>query len=393
MSTGKSNSSHHIRTRLTRLGRDPSQQHGFVNGPIYRGSTVLYPTLEELRTRRQKYLYGTRGTPTTDNLETAWSEISGAEGTVIVPSGLMAIAVALQSCLNAGDHLLVPDSVYRPCRVFCDGFLTRFGVETTYYDPMIGAGIKALIRKNTKAVFTEAPGSQTFEVQDIPAIAEVAHAAGCLVLMDNTWATPLYFPPHDMGVDIAIEAGTKYLGGHSDLLMGLVSANKKAWPALRATYDIMAPCPGPEDVFLALRGMRSMKLRLDEANKQGMIMADWFKSRPEVKTVLHPAFPECPGHEFWKRDFTGASGLFSVVLHQVSEQALARFLDGLEIFGMGFSWGGFESLVTPFDATDYRTATRFDQNGTYLRFQIGLEDCDDLKADLSAAFARLTQGD
>ena len=381
------------RTRLVLGGRDPAAQFGFVNTPIYRGSTVLYPTYEELKARRQRFVYGTKGTPTTQALEQAWTDISGAAGTVLVPSGLAAIMVALQSCLKAGDHLLVTDSVYRPTRQYCDTVLKRFGVETTYYDPLIGGDIGALMRPNTAAVFTEAPGSQSFEMQDIPAIAKVAHARGAVVLMDNTWATPLLFPPHERGADIAIEAGTKYLGGHSDVLIGLVSANERCWPALRETFDAMAILSSPEDVFLALRGLRTMRLRLDEAGRQGMAMATWLGERPEVKTVLHPAFPSHPGHAIWKRDFKGASGLFSVILHGVSEKALAAFLDGLELFGMGYSWGGYESLVVPFDCSTYRTATTWNPGGTALRFQIGLEDVADLQADLTAGFARMKAAD
>jgi len=377
------------RTRLVIGGRKPAEQFGFVNTPIYRGSTVLYPTYEELKARRQKFVYGTKGTPTILALEEAWADISGAAGTVLVPSGLAAIVVALQSCLKAGDHMLVTDSVYRPTRQYADGLLKRFGVETTYYDPLVGAGIADLMRPNTTVVFTEAPGSQSFEMQDIPAIAEAAHARGAVVVMDNTWATPLLFPPHERGVDIAIEAGTKYLGGHSDLLMGLVTANERCWPALRQTYDLMAIGAGPEDTFLALRGLRTMKLRLDEAGRQGMAMAEWLQSRPEVKTLLHPAFPSHPGHAIWKRDFKGASGLFSVILHAVSETQLAAFLDGLELFGMGYSWGGYESLVVPFDCAPYRTATTWNPGGTALRFQIGLEDVKDLQADLAAGFERM----
>src|SRR3954454_12113158 len=295
-------------TRLVTAGRDPAEQHGFVNTPIYRGSTVLYPSAEDFLKRNARFTYGTKGTPTTEALETAWSEISGAAGTVLVPSGLAAIAVALMSCLKAGDHLLVPDSVYRPTRNFCDTFLKRFGVETTYYDPLLGAEIATLFRPNTRAVFTEAPGSLTFEVQDIPAIAAAAHARDMIVLMDNTWATPLFFPPHERGADIAIEAGTKYLSGSSDLLLGMVSANKRCWSDLRATFDVMAPCAGPEDVFLELRGLRSMRVRLLQHQQSALTIAKWLAARPEVARVLHPGLPGDAGHAIWKRDFTGASG-------------------------------------------------------------------------------------
>ncbi|MEI8147220.1 MAG: cystathionine beta-lyase, partial [Alphaproteobacteria bacterium] len=289
------------RTRAVLAGRQPADQFGFVNTPIYRGSTVLYPTYEELKTRRQRYVYATRGTPTVEALEKAWTDLAGAAGTVVVPSGLQAVIIALQSCLASGDHMLVTDSSYRPTRLYADSILKKFGVETTYYDPVIGSGIADLIRPNTKVVMTEAPGSQSFEMQDIPAIAEVAHKAGALVVMDNTWATPIFFPPHERGVDIAIEAGTKYLGGHSDILLGLVSANEKAWPALRAAYESTGPCPGPEDCFLALRGLRTMHLRLKEAERQALNFAQWLEGRPEVSRVLHPALPSHPGHAIWKR--------------------------------------------------------------------------------------------
>jgi cystathionine beta-lyase len=380
------------RTRLVHAGRNPQDQHGFVNTPIYRGSTVLYPTTDDLMHRRGRYVYGTKGTPTTDALEQAWTTIAGAAGTVLTPSGLAAVTVALMSCLKAGDHLLVTDSAYRPTREFCDGVLKRFGVETSYYDPLIGSSIAGLLRPNTTAVLTEAPGSQSFEMQDIPAIADAAHAHGAVVLMDNTWATPLLFPPHERGVDIAIEAGTKYLSGGSDLLIGLVSANERAWPALRRTFDAFAMCAGPEDVFLGLRGLRTMALRLREHERQALDMARWLEGRPEVDRVLHPALETDPGHAIWRRDFKGSSGLFSVILKPASPAAVAAMLDGLDLFGMGFSWGGFESLVTPFDCASYRTATSWQPGGPALRFHIGLEDLDDLKADLDAGFARLRDG-
>lgn len=381
------------RTRLVHAGRDPSEQHGFVNTPIYRGSTVLYPTTDDLLHRRGRYSYGTKGTPTTEALEKAWTEMTGAAGTVLAPSGLAAVTVALLSCLKAGDHLLMTDSVYLPTRQFCEGMLKKFGVETTYYDPLVGAGIETLIRPNTTVVFTEAPGSQSFEMQDIPAIAEVAHRHGAVVIMDNTWATPLLFPPHERGVDIAIEAGTKYLSGGSDLLLGLVSANDRCFKALRETYDSFAMCPGPEDVFLGLRGLRTMALRLREHEKQALDMARWLQARPEVAQVLHPALETFPGHAIWKRDFKGSSGLFSVILKPCSDQALAAMLDGLSLFGMGYSWGGFESLVIPFNCATYRTATKWAPGGHALRFHIGLEDLDDLKRDLDAGFARLRDAD
>ena len=377
------------RSRLVHLGRDTEQSQGFINVPPFRGSTVLYPDVATLKSRDQRYTYGTHGTPTTDALCAAWTDIAGAAGTVLVPSGLAAIMVALMTALGAGDHLLITDSAYAPARGFANTILKRMGIETTYYDPQVGAGIEALMRPNTRAVLTESPGSQSFEIQDVPAIAEVAHAHGACVLMDNTWATPLFFPPHIHGVDLAIEAGTKYLSGHSDLLIGLVSANEAWFRRLHRTVDQMAIPPGPEDVFLALRGLRTMELRLREAERQGLALARWLEGRPEVLRVIHPALPDHPGHRLWKRDFTGSSGLFSIVLKPASEAAVAAFLDGLELFGLGYSWAGYESLAVPFDCTSYRTATQWAPGGPAIRFSVGLEDIEDLKADLDRGFARL----
>lgn len=377
------------RTRLIHAGRHPDEQHGFINTPIYRGSTVLYESMERLERPSQKFTYGTKGTPTTAALEEAWSEISRAAGTVLVPSGLAAITVALFAAVRSGGHLLVTDSVYSPSRHFCDTVLKRMGVETTYFDPLLGAGIADLMRPETCAVLVESPGSLTFEVQDVPAIAAAAHARGVCVLLDNTWATPLLFSPHEHGVDIAIEAGTKYLSGHSDLLLGMVSANTAWWPRLRSTFDAFAMCAGPEDVFLGLRGMRTMLLRLREAEAQALTMARWLEARPEVARVLHPALPSCPGHDIWARDFDGSSGVFSVVLKPAPKPAVAALLDGLELFGLGYSWGGYESLVVPFDPRRVRSASASAFEGPCLRFSIGLEDCEDLQADLDRGFSRL----
>jgi cysteine-S-conjugate beta-lyase len=378
------------RSRLVHLGRDGEQSQGFINVPPFRGSTVLYPDVATLTSRAQRYTYGTHGTPTTDALCAAWTDIAGAAGTALVPSGLAAIMVALMTALGAGDNLLITDSAYAPARGFANTILKRMGIETTYYDPQVGAGIEALMRPNTRAVLTESPGSQSLEIQDVPAIAEVAHAHGACVLMDNTWATPLFFPPHIHGVDLAIEAGTKYLSGHSDLLIGLVSANEAWFQRLHRTVDQMAIPPGPEDVFLALRGLRTMELRLREAERQGLALARWLEGRPEVLRVIHPALPDHPGHRLWKRDFTGSSGLFSIVLKPASEAAVAAFLDGLELFGLGYSWAGYESLAVPFDCTSYRTATQWAPGGPAIRFSVGLEDIEDLKADLERGFARLS---
>ena len=359
------------RTRLVHAGRHPFEQHGFINTPIYRGSTVLFETTEQLRSGRARYTYGTHGTPTTTALEEAWSELAGAAGTVLTSSGLAAITLALMSVLKAGDHLLVTDSAYGPTRRFCHTVLQDFGVSTTFYDPTIGAGIADLIRPATRAVLVEAPGSQSFEMQDVPAIAAEAHRRELCVIMDNTWATPLFFPPHARGVDLAIEAGTKYLSGHSDLLLGMVSATEAYWPRLQQTFHNFAMCAGPEDIFLGLRGLRTMELRLREAERQALAMARWLAERPEVLRVLHPALPDHPGHAIWRRDFLGSSGLFSVILRPVPQVAVDAFLDTLELFGMGYSWGGYESLVIPFDCSTYRTATTWCPGGPALRFNIG----------------------
>ncbi|HTV33269.1 MAG TPA: cystathionine beta-lyase [Methylocella sp.] len=377
------------RTKLTHAGSHPGEQYGFVNTPIYRGSTVLFPTLEDFHQRRARFSYATAGTPTTQALESAWSEISGAAGTVLAPSGLAAISLALLTAVKAGDHILVTDAVYRPSRIFCDTVLARMGVEISYYDPQIGPAIESLIRPNTSVIFIETPGSQSFEIQDVPGITALARDKGICTILDNTWATPLFFPPHARGADMAIEAGTKYLGGHSDLLIGLVSANASWFPRLRATFDAMAMCAGPEDVFLSLRGLRTLDLRLREAERQALELARWLEGRKEVIQLLHPAFPSCPGHAFWKRDFLGSSGLFSILLAPCSPTALAAMLDGLKLFGLGFSWGGFESLVIPFDCKHYRSVTPWNSPGPALRFSVGLEDVEDLKEDLAAGFARL----
>ena len=377
------------RTKLVHAGRRPSEQYGFVNTPVYRGSTVIFPTFDDFSASKARFSYATQGTPATAALEEAWTEMSGAAGTVLAPSGLAAISLALLTAVKSGDHILVTDAVYRPSRNFCDTVLTRMGVETSYYDPATGASIESLIRPNTSVIFVESPGSQSFEVQDFPAIAALARVKGICTILDNTWATPLFFPPHARGASMAVEAGTKYLGGHSDLLIGLVSADAEWFPRLRAAFDAFAMCAGPEDVFLSLRGLRTLDLRLHEAGRQALELARWLAARKEVVEVLHPALPSSPGHAIWKRDFLGSSGLFSVLLAPCSRAALAAMLDGLKLFGMGYSWGGFESLVIPFDCRSYRSATAWNPPGPALRFSAGLEDIEDLKADLDAGFERM----
>jgi cystathionine beta-lyase len=378
-------------TRLVTGGRDTAANHGFVNPPVYHASTVLYPSAEDFLARRARYAYGRRGTPTSEALENALRELEGpaCTGVALLPSGLAAISTALLSVLKAGDHLLVTDSAYQPTRKFCNGILERYGVTTTYYDPMIAADIAALMRPNTRAVFVEAPGSLSFEVQDVPAIVEAAHARGALVLMDNTWASPLYFRALDKGVDLSIQAGTKYIGGHSDVMLGTVSATPAAWDGLRSTMYALGLCVGPDDMYLGLRGLRTLGVRLAQHYQAGLKVARWLAARSEVARVLHPALDTCPGHAIWARDFSGASGLFSVILKPVAQSAVNAFLDELDLFGIGASWGGFESLAIPFDCTAIRTATKWAPGGPTVRFHIGLEDVDDLIGDLERGFAAL----
>jgi len=387
----------HPDTKVVTGGRDPASYHGFVNPPVYHASTVLYPSAEDFLAHRARYQYGRRGTPTTEALERALQELEGPRcaGVALLPSGLAAISAALLSVLKAGDNLLVTDSAYGPTRTFCDQILSRFGVTTTYYDPLIGGGIAKLFQPSTRAVLIESPGSLSFEIQDVEAIAEAAHGKGAVVLMDNTWATPLYFRPLDFGVDLSIQAGTKYIGGHSDVMLGTVSANDSTVATLKNTVGVNGWCVGPDDMYLGQRGLRTLAVRLDRHYRSGVAVAQWLERRPEVLRLIHPAFASHPGHALWKRDFTGASGLFSVVLKPVPQQTVYAFLDALELFGIGASWGGYESLAIPFDCTKVRTATRWAPGGPTVRFHIGLEAVEDLLADLErgfAAFAAATRG-
>ena len=378
-------------TTLVTAGRDTKAQKGFVNPPVVHGSTVLYPTADDLHAHRGEFQYGRRGTPTTRALQQALMALEGPQcvGVGLAPSGLSAISTTLLAVLKAGDHVLVCDNAYRPSRNFCNGMLTRYGVETTYFDPLIGAGIVALFKPNTRAVLIEAPGSQSFEMPDIPAIAQAAHARGALVIDDNTWATPLYHRSLEQGVDISMQAATKYIGGHSDIMFGTISANARAWPLISEAIQLLGVCAGPDDVFLAIRGLRTLAVRLAQHHKSGLEMARWLARRPEVARVLHPALESDPGHAIWKRDFTGASGLFSIVLKPKPQKAVDALLDAVKLFGMGYSWGGFESLVIPFDCDAYRTATKWSPGGPTLRFHIGLENVGDLKADLEQGFSAL----
>ncbi|HTX52187.1 MAG TPA: cystathionine beta-lyase [Candidatus Baltobacteraceae bacterium] len=376
-------------TRLVTAGRDTGAQKGFVNPPVVHGSTVLYPTAADLHAHTGEYRYGRYGTPTTKAFQQTLMALEGPQcaGVAITPSGLAAISTTLLSVLKAGDHLLVCDNVYRPTRNVCNSVLKRLGVETTYFDPLVGPAIETLFKPNTRAVLLEAPGSQSFEMPDVRAIAAVAHARGALVIDDNTWATPLFRRALDQGVDISMQAATKYIGGHSDIMFGTISANATAWPIVQETTHLLGICAGPDDVFLATRGLRTLAVRLAQHYRSGLDMARWLQGRPEVIRVLHPALESDPGHAIWKRDFTGASGLFSIVLRPKPQAAVDAFLDGLSLFGMGYSWGGFESLAIPFDCAEYRTATKWAPGGPAVRLHIGLENVDDLKADLERGFA------
>jgi cystathionine beta-lyase len=344
-----------------------------------------------LHAHRSEFQYGRHGTPTTRALQDVLMALEGPQcaGVGLAPSGLAAISTTLLAVAKAGDHILVCDNAYRPTRNFCNGLLARYGVETGYYAPLIGGAIEKLFRPNTRAVVIEAPGSQTFEMPDIPAIAAAAHARGALVIDDNTWATPLYHRSLELGVDISMQAGTKYVGGHSDIMFGTISANAKAWPIIAENIRLLGVCAGPDDVYLALRGIRTLSVRLAQHHRSGLEMARWLEARPEVLKVLHPGLESDPGHAIWKRDFTGASGLFSIVLKPKPQAAVDAMLNSLTLFGMGFSWGGFESLAIPFDCATYRTATTWAPGGPTLRLHIGLENTDDLKADLDRGFAVL----
>ncbi|MFO1039113.1 MAG: cystathionine beta-lyase [Geminicoccaceae bacterium] len=378
-------------TLVTVAGRDPEANFGVVNPPVYHASTILFPSvaaLEAARPGRGVY-YGRYGTPTTFALEEAVAKLEGGYRSLTVGSGKTAITSTLLALLGSGDHLLVPDSVYGPTRRFCDGTLKKLGIATTYYDPLLGAAIADLMRAETRIVFTESPGSLSFEVQDIPAIAAVAHGRGALVVMDNTWASPLYFKPFQHGVDVSIQAATKYIGGHSDLMMGIVTATEAVFEKLRVGVHEVATSAAPDDCYLALRGLRTLAARLERHQRSGLVVAEWLSRRPEVEKVLYPALPGAPGHDLWKRDFGGASGLFGIVLKPCSKTAVTAMLDGMELHGMGYSWGGYESLLIPTDIVAQRTATSWSREHPTLRIHVGLEEPEDLMADLAAGFERL----
>lgn len=381
-------------TVLTHAGRDPSANHGVVNPPVYHASTILFDTMDDLAKgyaeRYAHYTYGRTGTPTSHAFETAVAALEGAHAAVSAPSGLSAVAIALDAFTQAGDHVLVVDAAYGPTRDYCDKVLSRHGVMVEYYDPLIGGDIDGLIRDETRVIFMESPGSLTFEIQDVPAITAVAKARGVVTMIDNTWATPLFFKPFDHGVDISVHAATKYMVGHADAMMGVVCcATHDLFMAVKSQAHLQGICAGPDDLYLAQRGLRSMAVRLRHHQQSALEVARWLQGRKEVTRVLHPALPDDPGHALWSRDFTGSSGLFSVVLNPYDRKAVNRMVDDMDLFGIGFSWGGYESLIMPQHPERSRTATTWQGEGPLLRLHIGLEDVADLKRDLAAGFERL----
>ncbi len=375
-------------TRLVRGGYDREEFNGFLAPPVVHASTVLFPDAGAMRRRDQRYLYGLRGTPTTSALERALDDLEGSAGTILLPSGLAAITVPLLAFLGQGDHCLVIDSVYGPTRLFCDTMLRRMGVETEYFDPAIGEGLAGLMRPNTRVVFLEAPGSNTFEMIDVRQMAGIARAGGAVSMLDNTWATPLFFRPLDFGVDLSIHALTKYPAGHSDLLLGSVSANEATFRRLRAAQMQLGVNAAPDDVYLTARGLKTMEVRLRAHERAALALAQWVEGRPEVARVLHPALPSFPGHDLWRRQFSGASGLFSFVLAGGGNSEADAFLDALQLFGLGYSWGGVASLALQVDLSD-RVHAKAPPEGPVIRLQIGLEDVEDLRDDLERGFAAL----
>ena len=384
---------HKPATRATHLGRNPHRFLGAVNTPVFHATTMLFSTVAELEeARRGDYAgigYGLHGLPTVTDLQDAIAAIEGAYGALAVPSGLTATTLPLLALTRPGDHVLVTDAVYGPTRRFCNIHLTRLGVDVSYYDPLVGAAIEREFRSNTRIVFTESPGSLTFAVQDVPAIAEVAHRRGALVVTDNSWATPFGFRSFDHGVDVSVHAATKYIGGHSDVLLGLILGSEATFPALHRIWTDMGVAASSDDCFLALRGLRTLPLRLERHVASAVQIAQWLMTRPEVREVIYPVLPGSRGHDLWKRDFIGGSGLFAVVLEPVARARIDAMLDGMKLFGMGWSWGGFESLIIPTYPELTQTATKWDAGGPCLRLAVGLEDPADLIADLADGLARL----
>ncbi|WP_274883623.1 cystathionine beta-lyase [Pseudomonas sp. ITEM 17296] len=374
-----------VQTLLTHGGIQPDQHHGFVNTPIYRGSTVVFPSAEAFREGRQKYQYGRWGNPSTDALTSAIKALEGAEGTVLCPSGLAACSTAILALMEAGDHILIPDNVYSPVRTLCDSLQNRFNFEVTYYDPTLGADIESLVKPNTKVIYTESPGSLTMEVQDIPAIVRVARTHGAFTITDNTWGTPLFFPAIEHGIDLSVMAATKYIVGHSDAMLGTISASPRAWDKIKSFHALTGIFASPDDVTLALRGLRTLHVRLERHQRNAIAVGKWLEQRSEVKSVFYPALESHPQHNLWKRDFKGASGLLSFVTREAPQACVDKLVDSLKLFSIGYSWGGFESLVLPATLQSIRTAKPWEEPGHLIRLHVGLEDADDLIRDLEEA--------
>ena len=392
---------HHINTKLCHAGRSPQDHHGSVNPPVYHASTILFPDVATLQGRHSdsftELYYGRHGNPTTFAFEKAVTTLEGGDKAIIVNSGLAAITTSLTTFLKAGDHMLMVDCVYSPARRFTK-VLERFGVDVTFFDPLIGRGIEALIRPNTRVIYLESPGSITFEIQDVPAIVAAARAAekqrdngqAIKVILDNTWSTPLYFKPFTFGVNVSIHSATKYMTGHSDTMLGVIVTDTECAIPIKANAISFGLCAGPDDVYRGLQGLRTLSVRLKQHQETALVLADWFAHRPEIERVLHPARPDHVSYHLWQRDFSGSSGLFSVLIKSsYSPTAVAAMVDGFELFGIGYSWGGFESLVLPFDPSLVRSATQWTGSRTLLRIYAGLEEVTDLIADLDQGFTRL----
>ncbi|MCF4098247.1 cystathionine beta-lyase [Maritalea mediterranea] len=378
-------------TIVTHYGRDPEKQYGFVNPPIVRGSTVIFQSYDQLKGHKRPYGYGRHGNPTNDAVQSTVTELENGAQTFLAPSGVSAITTALMAVLKTGDDLLVCDTVYEPTRQFCDSILEKMGVTTRYYDPTIGVGIEKLIQPNTKAVMVESPGSLTFEVQDIPAIASVCGPKEIAIIADNSWASPLYYKPLDLGANIVVHAGTKMFSGHSDIMFGTITTDATYEKRVQNTYRALGVCVGPDDSYLIARGLRSLELRMREQGQKALEMAKWLEKHPLVETVLHPALPQHPQHDIYQRDFTGPGALFSLILKPAGEEAVAAMVDDMELFAMGYSWGGFESLILPVKISSQRSVTQWPHDGNLIRLNIGLEGIEDLQADLSAGFERYRQ--
>ena len=384
-------------TQTLHAGRDPAANFGVVNPPVYHCSTVLFDSVEQLlETRRDRasgayvgFTYGREGTATTRAFEDAITLLEGGYRAVTTSCGLGAICASLTAFLSAGDHLLIVDSLYGPARAFCEEFLKKFGVDVTYYRPSIGAGIEALIKPNTRVIYMESPGSLTFEMTDVPAITAVARARGIKTVFDNTWSSPVNFRPLEHGVDVSINAATKYISGHSDLMLGVAVCTEEAFIPVKKTASGSGYCGGPDDIYMALRGLRTLPLRMKQHHAAALAVAQWLQARPEVARVMYPALPDDPGHAIWKRDYDGASGLFGVVLNACTDRQFAAMLDHMDLFKLGYSWGGYESLVVPTYPSDLRSEVTWEAPGPSLRLHVGLEEVDDLIADLERGFARL----